>query len=121
MFKKVGKKYFVYDGVAANFEKAKSICSGVGAKMVLPRSEEENSVLASISASPGSSYIFIGATDIDKEGHFVDLTNQPLTFTKWKENEPNDYNGAEDCIIIVESGVWNDINCVRDAHVVCEL
>lgn len=120
VFKKVGKKFFVNNGLVANYEKAQSICSDAGAKIVLPQNEEENKALASVSILPRSSYIFIGATDKDKEGLFVDMTNQPLTFTKWKENEPNDYNGAEDCIVFVD-GVWNDINCDRESHVVCEL
>lgn len=116
----MGKKYFVNSGLVANFEKAQNICSDAGAKIVLPRNEDENKAVRSMSVASGSSYMFIGATDKDKEGLFVDMTNQPLTFTKWKQNEPNDYNGAEDCVVFVD-GVWNDVNCAREAHVVCEL
>ncbi|KAI7809171.1 mannan-binding lectin precursor [Triplophysa rosa] len=119
MFKKVGKKFFVSNGLVANFLKAHSICSDAGAKIVLPRNEDENNALASMKFNSGTS-VYIGATDIYEEGNFVDMTNQPLTFTKWKENEPNDYNGAEDCVVIVE-GLWNDINCTHEKHVVCEL
>lgn len=121
MFRKVGQKYYVSNGLKGTFEKAQKFCSDAGAKIVLPRSEDENKVLTSLQAALESTYVYVGATDIRNEGHFVDMNGQPLTFTKWKENEPNDYNGAEDCTIIYSSGVWNDINCSSEWHVVCEL
>uniref|UniRef100_A0A673JAN3 Mannose-binding protein C-like n=1 Tax=Sinocyclocheilus rhinocerous TaxID=307959 RepID=A0A673JAN3_9TELE len=70
---------------------------------------------------PLSTSIYVGATDRKKEGHFVDMSDQPLTFTNWNEKEPNDYNGAEDCTIIYKSGLWNDTDCNSERHVVCEL
>ncbi|ROL55169.1 Mannose-binding protein [Anabarilius grahami] len=121
MIRKVGQKYYVTDGLKGNFEKALKFCSDAGAKIVLPRSEDENKVLTSMQAVLDSTYVYIGATDTQKEGHFVDMSGQPLTFTNWKENEPNDYQGAEDCTIIYKSGVWNDINCDSEWHVVCEM
>ncbi|KAL1280679.1 hypothetical protein QQF64_015279 [Cirrhinus molitorella] len=121
VFKKVGQKYYVSDGLVGNFQKAHKFCSDAGAKIVLPRSEDENKVLISMHVALESAYIYIGATDIKKEGHFVDMSDQPLTFTNWKEKEPNDYKGEEDCTVMYKSGVWNDINCNSDWHVVCEL
>lgn len=121
MFKKVGQKYYVSDGLVGNFETAQKFCSDAGAKIVLPRSEDENKVLISLQEALESTYVHVGATDAKKEGHFVDLSDQPLTFTNWKEKEPNDYNGAEDCTAVYKTGVWNDINCNSKWHVVCEL
>lgn len=121
MFRKVGQKYYLSDGLVANFEKAQKLCSDAGAKIVLPRSEDENKVLILMQTALESTYIYVGATDIKKEGHFVDMSDQPLTFTNWKEKEPNDYNGAEDCTVMYKSGVWNDVNCNSEWHVVCEL
>nr|QKZ25448.1 mannan-binding lectin [Squaliobarbus curriculus] len=121
MFRKVGQKYYVTDGLQGNFEKAQKFCSDAGAKIVLPRSEDENKVLTSMQAALESTYVYAGATDRQKEGHFVDMSGKPLTFTKWKENEPNDHKGAEDCTVIYKSGVWNDVNCNSEWHVVCEL
>ncbi|XDV27731.1 hypothetical protein PO909_031221 [Leuciscus waleckii] len=121
MFRKVGQKYYVSDGLKGTFEKAQKFCSDAGAKIVLPRSEDENKVLTSLQAALQSSYVYVGATDREKEGHFVDMSGQPLTFTNWKTNEPNDHKGAEDCTVTDKSGVWNDINCSSEWHVVCEL
>ncbi|XP_043109112.1 hexose-binding lectin 4 [Puntigrus tetrazona] len=121
MFRKVGQKYYVSDGLVGNFEKAQKFCSDAGAKIVLPKSEDENKVLTAMQAALDSTYVYAGATDIKKEGHFVDTSDQPLTFTNWKEKEPNDHKGVEDCTVIYKSGVWNDISCNSDWHVVCEL
>uniref|UniRef100_A0A8C2K1Q8 Hexose-binding lectin 4 n=1 Tax=Cyprinus carpio TaxID=7962 RepID=A0A8C2K1Q8_CYPCA len=120
-FRKVGQKYYVSDGLVGNFEKAPKFCSDIEAKIVLPRSEDENKLLTSMQAALEPTNVYVGATDRRKEGHFVDMSDQLLTFTNWKEKEPNDYNGAEDCIIIYKSGVWNDIDCNSEWHVVCEL
>ncbi|KAA0719485.1 Mannose-binding protein C [Triplophysa tibetana] len=119
--KNVGKKYFVNNGLVANFEKAKSICSDAGAKIVLPRNEEENNALASMKFFSGSSNIFIGATDKDKRGSYLDMSNQPLTFSNWKVYKPNYDKGAEDCVVVVKDGVWNYFKCSLEANVVCEL
>ncbi|XP_056599940.1 mannose-binding protein-like [Triplophysa dalaica] len=118
--KNVGKKYLVNNFLVANFEKAKSICSDVGAKVVLPQNEDENKALASMRFFSGSSNIFIGATDKDKRGRYLDMSNQPLTFTNWKVYKPNYDKGAEDCVV-VKDGVWNYFNCSLEANVVCEL
>ncbi|KAK2900725.1 hypothetical protein Q8A67_008840 [Cirrhinus molitorella] len=48
VFKKVGQKYYVSDGLVGNFQKAQKFCSDAGAKIVLPRSEDENKVLISM-------------------------------------------------------------------------
>ncbi|XP_056599945.1 mannose-binding protein-like [Triplophysa dalaica] len=117
--KKVGNKYFVNNGLEGNFEKAQSICSDAGAKIVLPRNEDENNALASMQF-PGHSRIFIGATDKDKRGRYLDMSNQPLTFTNWKVYKPNYDKGAEDCVV-VKDAVWNYFSCSLKAAVVCEL
>ncbi|XP_056599942.1 mannose-binding protein-like [Triplophysa dalaica] len=120
IFRKVGKKFYVNNGQVVNFEKAKSICSDVGAKVVLPRNEDENKALASMSFWRGSSKTYIGATDKDKRGRYLDMSNQPLTFTNWTVYKPNYDKGAEDCVV-VENGVWNYFSCSLEANVVCEL
>uniref|UniRef100_A0A8C2ALR7 Hexose-binding lectin 4 n=1 Tax=Cyprinus carpio TaxID=7962 RepID=A0A8C2ALR7_CYPCA len=106
LFRKVGQKYYVSDGLVGNFEKAPKFCSDVEAKIVLPRSEDENKLqlLTSMQAALEPTNEYVGATDRRKEG-----------------KNPNDYNGAEDCIIIYKSGVWNDIDCNSEWHVVCDL
>lgn len=105
----------------ANFDDGSRFCADVGGKIVLPTNEDENTLLTSMHAVLGSSYILIGTTDKDNEGTFVDMDNRSLYFTKWMKNEPNNYKGAEDCAAIYSDGEWNDVMCDSKWHVVCEL
>ncbi|XP_030629998.1 mannose-binding protein C [Chanos chanos] len=120
-FRKVGQKYYVTDGLSMSFDEGVKFCRDTGGKMVLPRNEEENQALTKVMASTGSSYALIGATDRQHEGIFVDLETRPLNFSKWTNGEPNDSNGAEDCTIIVNDGLWNDISCNSSHLIVCEI
>ena len=38
-------------------------------------------------------------------------TKQPLTFTLWAKNQPNNSGKAEDCVQMTDKGFWDDINC----------
>ncbi|KAI7809610.1 mannan-binding lectin [Triplophysa rosa] len=120
-FKNVGGKYYVSNGLEANFGDGVKFCTDVGGKMVLPTNEDENTLLSSMHAVLGSTYILIGITDEESEGTFVDLDNRPLSFTKWKKNEPNNYRGAENCAVVYSDGEWYDVTCDSKWHVVCEL
>lgn len=109
------------DALATNYNDGLKFCTNAGGRIALPTNEEENNLLMSLHVVLGSSYIMIGTTDKQIEGTFVDMHNQPLTFTKWKKNEPNDYRGNEDCVVIFTDGEWNDVKCDSEWHVVCEL
>jgi cysteine-rich repeat protein len=63
---------------------------------------------------------WIGLTDVDGEGDFVWITGEPLDFTDWEPNEPNNELGAEDCGALWWSGGWNDDDCIARWPHVCE-
>lgn len=54
--------------------------------------------------------LWIGLTDLAKEGTFVWVNGQPVTYTNWNGGEPNDGLGGEDFghLINGSSGLWND-------------
>ena len=41
-------------------------------------------------------------------------------FRKWN-TEPNNYNGAEDCATISQTGEFNDVPCLSRNGFICEL
>uniref|UniRef100_A0A671LCI9 Mannose-binding protein C-like n=1 Tax=Sinocyclocheilus anshuiensis TaxID=1608454 RepID=A0A671LCI9_9TELE len=86
IFRNIGGKYYVSDALTANYNDGLKFCTNAGGRIALPTNKEENNLLMSLHAVLGSSYIMIGTTDIRIEGTFVDMHNQPLTFTKWKKN-----------------------------------
>ncbi|XP_062395702.1 mannose-binding protein C-like [Sardina pilchardus] len=120
-FRKVGLKYYVTDGLVATFDEGVKFCSDAGATLVLPRTEGENQALTKVFAVYPSSQPFIGATDRKHEGHFFDLHDRPLAFTKWGSGEPSNSGGNEDCIAIYLPGTWHDFNCDTNHLIICEM
>ena len=44
---------------------------------------------------------FTGHTDIEEEGHFVEVeTGRKMIYTNWKNHEPNNWLGEEDCVML---------------------
>ncbi|XP_073671108.1 mannose-binding protein A-like isoform X2 [Paramisgurnus dabryanus] len=124
-FRKVGQKYFVYNGFVESFDKGIQYCKEIGGAIALPRNADENKALLKVSVASGlnvpNSYPYIGATDRDKEGQFVDNNGKPLTFTNWDSGQPDDYKGAQDCSVLrVPSGFWDDIGC-DNRPIICEI
>ena len=35
-------------------------------------------------------------------------------YTNWSENQPDDWEGVEDCAHLNEDGTWNDLDCTLD-------
>ena len=74
---------------------------------------------------PGNSIndLFIDGTDVTSEGTFVSsVTGAALSYTNWRDGEPNDAGDGEDCINMHgASGLWNDYSCTKSLPTVCEL
>ncbi|KAM4852226.1 mannose-binding protein C [Thomomys bottae] len=116
LVKKVGKKVFLSSGEIMSFDKVKALCASVQGSVATPRNAEENRAIKSTTTE----HAFLGITDKEDEGHFVDMTGAPLKYTNWNEHEPNNADKGEDCVIILSNGKWNDIPCSKSFMAVCE-
>ena len=65
---------------------------------------------------------FIGINRSTSDGTFVYTESaSPIKFEAWGANEPNNFNGNENCVILnVETGEWNDVNCDNSMKFICE-
>ncbi|XP_015208168.1 mannose-binding protein C-like isoform X1 [Lepisosteus oculatus] len=117
-FRRSGNKYFGSNKEPGTFEQGLKICRDAGGKIATPGSQVENNALSKFLAE--SQYAYIGANDRTTEGTFVDLENKPLQFTSWKDGEPNNFKGKEDCAIILTTGIWNDVPCDLKYIIICE-
>ncbi|XP_062849786.1 mannose-binding protein C-like [Trichomycterus rosablanca] len=117
----VGQKFYVSNGQKATFTEALKLCADEGAALVLPRGEAENGALTGMHGVLGSDYIYLGVTDRQDEGQFVDLSGKALSYSKWKKNEPNNHKDNEDCVGMYKNSEWNDLPCDMSIHVVCEI
>ncbi|XP_029465325.1 pulmonary surfactant-associated protein D-like isoform X1 [Rhinatrema bivittatum] len=118
--KEVGRKFFVTDGFEYNYETAAKKCSGAGGLLASPKNAEENLALQEI-VQLHNKVAFLGINDRQTEGTFRYPTGELITYSNWKENEPNNNKEAEDCSEVISSGKWNDISCTDKKLVICEL
>ena len=63
---------------------AKAYCEADGAQLPVPRSEQENRFFANVRPYYDQ---WLGINDIEKEGEFVDLEGNPITYTLWRTGE----------------------------------
>lgn len=111
---------------AANNEAQSRTACGVIGHLVTITSQEEQDVVhelyvrAKLPLPPQGNKImsaWIGLSDLFTEGVFQWVTGEPLQYSLWAPNEPNDFQGVEDCagLLFEEDGnsTWNDSTCNR--------
>lgn len=66
--------------------------------------------------------VWLGFTDIQKEGHFKALSNgKKITYSNWRKGEPNNDHGKEDCVVYqIDIPGWNDYICGEKLQFVCK-
>ncbi|XP_061490955.1 mannose-binding protein-like [Rhineura floridana] len=117
---RVGGKIFVSTGQQDTFSNGKKMCANAGAVLASPKSAAENTALKEV-LKRSSKFAFLDINDIQTEGRFVYLNGAPVGYTNWKQGEPNDHNHNEDCVIVLEDALWNDVGCEFKALIVCEI
>ena len=66
--------------------------------------------------------IYIDGTDTASEGTFVsNATAEALAYTNWREGEPSNTGGNENCILYRKKHrTWNDVSCSTKLQAICE-
>lgn len=65
-------------------------------------------------------YLFVVYLFVVYQGHrWTD--SSPTDYTNWNRGEPNDAGGIEDCVSMINTGKWNDINCFFSKPFVCKI
>lgn len=100
MSKKVGKKFFWNSGETRNFDSAKALCAQFQASMATPLNAEENQAIQSLVKDSA----FLGMTDKENEGQFVDVTGRRVTYQNWNKGEPNNAGTGEHCVQMLLDG-----------------
>ncbi|XP_067260386.1 CD209 antigen-like [Chanodichthys erythropterus] len=111
--------------VASNKEMSwsdsRKYCRDRGGDLVIIKSEKKQRCISSFIKE----MVWIGLTDIQKEGNMTWVDNSPLKQGFWEKNEPNDAGGKEDCIELNPGKTvlnnWNDIPCSDKRKCVCEI
>lgn len=87
----------------------------------MPKDAAANRAIAAYITDAGLRRAYIGINDLEREGQFMYVDHSPVsTFTKWREGEPSNEDGDEDCVMLVFSGEWVDVACSLTINFVCE-
>ncbi|XP_019613137.1 low affinity immunoglobulin epsilon Fc receptor isoform X2 [Rhinolophus sinicus] len=104
------KCYYFGEG-AKKWIQARLACSKLQGRLVSIHSQEEQDFLAKYINRRGS---WIGLRDLNIEGEFVWMDQNPLDYSNWRPGEPSnggDTGLGEDCVMMLGSGQWNDAFC----------
>ncbi|XP_068094056.1 collectin-10 [Hyperolius riggenbachi] len=115
------EKFYYIVKEERGYRDALTQCRIRGGTLAMPKDAATNSLLAEYISSLGLLRVFIGINDIEKEKQFVYIDGSPLQgFSSWRSGEPNDGSGQEDCVEMLSSGAWNDVECNLTIYFVCE-
>ena len=100
------------------WEEARDDCLGRGYDLAKIYSAAENAALT----DKLTGQHWIGLRDKYHEGQYEWLNSDIASYTNWGAGEPNNVaTGGEDCVEILESGRWNDLNCDLRRNHACEV
>ncbi|XP_038055207.1 hepatic lectin-like [Patiria miniata] len=96
---------------------AKQECIKMGSVLVMPQSQEETEFLQKNLIDK----FWIDCNDQHVEGTWVcqDGTTD-VEYRNWKEGQPSNRQGKEDCAVVRPAGDWNDVPCDDLSPVICQ-
>ncbi|XP_075067510.1 collectin-10 [Mixophyes fleayi] len=115
------EKFYYIVKEERNYRDALTQCRIRGGTLAMPKDQSTNSLIAEYISSMGLMRVFIGVNDIEKEKQFQYADNTLLqNYSSWRIGEPNDGSGYEDCVEMLSTGAWNDVDCQLTIYFVCE-
>ena len=104
---------------------ARNVCLGYGMDLAMIDNAVENEYLWRWmdEALPASERVTFGMSDRHEEGFFRRLDGNPIAFSGWYKDEPNNFPmwvEGENCTELVRGGFWNDLRCSVEQPFVCE-
>ncbi|XP_070128117.1 low affinity immunoglobulin epsilon Fc receptor isoform X8 [Equus przewalskii] len=102
------KKCYYFGEGPKRWIQARFACSKLHGRLVSIHSQEEQDFLTRHANKKGS---WIGLRDLNIEGEFVWMDQNPLDYSNWQPGEPNNGGQGEDCVMMRASGHWNDAFC----------
>ncbi|XP_044526518.1 C-type lectin domain family 17, member A [Gracilinanus agilis] len=112
-----GSCYF-FSTTTKSWDAANLFCMENYSHLVIINDSEEQNFVSKARRSIRT--YWLGLTDRKVEGEWKWLDDSLLTSSFWKIGEPND-SFNEDCVIMLSSGLWNDISCTLPTYWICEM
>ncbi|XP_077124332.1 collectin-10 isoform X1 [Ranitomeya variabilis] len=115
------EKFYYIVKEESSYRDALTQCRIRGGTLAMPKDQNTNALIADYISSLGLLRVFIGINDFDREKQFMYVDGTAVqNYSSWKTGEPNDGSGYEDCVEMLSSGAWNDVECNLTIYFVCE-
>ncbi|XP_052462209.1 C-type lectin domain family 4 member A-like [Carassius gibelio] len=121
---KKGPVYF-FMSTELSWSDSRQYCKDRGADLVIINTEEKQRFISSLV----SERVWIGLSDSENEGVMKWVDNSTLKQGFWFKDQPNNYNGNQDCIELNYErekpgwsplNSWNDFSCPVKKKGICE-
>ncbi len=100
------------------WQDAKAFCNDKGGYLAVVSSSEENHFLANLLQADAA---FIGLSDHEQEGHWKWVNQEPVNYSNWYYNQPNNYHGKQHYVELLKNGYWNDQYYYKKLEFIMEL
>uniref|UniRef100_A0A3Q1HMY9 C-type lectin domain-containing protein n=1 Tax=Anabas testudineus TaxID=64144 RepID=A0A3Q1HMY9_ANATE len=111
--------FYYISAVEKSWQESRNDCLEKGADLVIINNREEQEFTRTFKKA-----VWIGLTDMEREGKWKWVDGTPLTTSYWSSNEPNSNQGEdEDCAEIRKYDLersWNDESCHHERFWICE-
>ncbi|XP_078594451.1 C-type lectin lectoxin-Lio3-like [Branchiostoma floridae x Branchiostoma japonicum] len=97
-------------------DEARQACEADGAMLAMPKDSETNAFLASLEPVTGGRWL--GVTDTDGDGQWVFEDGQTLTYSNWKDGEPN--HGSNCAAFYGITSNWDSRHCNHRRGYICQ-
>ncbi|ROL52041.1 CD209 antigen [Anabarilius grahami] len=112
--------FFFISSELKNWSESRQYCRDRGADLVIINTEEKQRFISSVIKEN----VWIGLSDIETEGRMIWVDNSPLNRGFWCKDQPDDYEGNEDCVELFPTkgpvNNWNDVSCSHKRKAFCE-
>ena len=98
--------YYKYFPANVTWDEAFARCREMGGYLATINSAAESKFLSGLILKDYGGYV--GGTDAHKEDDWSWITGEPWGYSNWAPEEPNDFGGDEDHLLIWPDGSWND-------------
>ncbi|KAL6466572.1 hypothetical protein MHYP_G00243760 [Metynnis hypsauchen] len=112
------KQFFFFSPEKKSWNEFRWDCRERGADLVIINSREEQMFLID-----QKSNFWIGLTDEETENTCKWVDGKPLTDKFWRNSEPSNGGGEENCAVFTtpdNQGTWNDLFCSGKENWMCE-
>ncbi|KAL3859161.1 hypothetical protein ACJMK2_009393, partial [Sinanodonta woodiana] len=111
----------------ASWPEAKVYCSVLGGDLAQIEDDVENTIImgliSRLHVSKDDEYFWLDGSDILSENEWRWMgqkgASQPMTFTNWRQGQPDNGWASEHCLEIVHDK-WNDDKCELLRSFICE-